>query len=212
MTKDYSKVVNEIHEQIAKGQERFYHLLEEVTNERNTLDMEKDRLERQLSAKNSELQKAIKRCNELEAMYKAWKDQQHAFDRIVRIGNNMSLQMEQDSRQEKALLNRNIATLQRKLNEESVELTVIIEKIKTRAKTHGINAAGSMFDTVCLLLGDVPAWQKNKDGLERFFANYNEKMNTTDVNNLIIKKVDQMAIGDDATLNHGTLNPQNKKL
>jgi len=114
----------------------------------------------------------------------------------------MSMKMEEDSRQERARLNKTISSLQHKLNVEAVELTVIIEKIKTRAKTHGITAAGSMFDTVCLLLGDVTAWQKNKGDLESFFAEYNEKKNGNE-NHFNIEKVDQMAVGDDATLNHG---------
>ena len=132
----------------------------------------------------------------------AMRGRQDAYDRIVRIGNDMSMKMEEDSRQERARLNKTISSLQHKLNVEAVELTVIIEKIKTRAKTHGITAAGSMFDTVCLLLGDVTAWQKNKGDLESFFAEYNEKKNGNE-NHFNIEKVDQMAVGDDATLNHG---------
>lgn len=202
MTKNYSKEVDDIHNQIANSQENLFQLLEKVTKERDTLDMEKDRLERRLLATEKELLLTSKRMKELESMYADLRGRQDAYDRIVRIGNDMSMKMEEDSRQERARLNKTISSLQHKLNVEAVELTVIIEKIKTRAKTHGITAAGSMFDTVCLLLGDVTAWQKNKGDLESFFAEYNEKKNGNE-NHFNIEKVDQMAVGDDATLNHG---------
>lgn len=202
MTKNYSKEVDDIHNQIANSQKNLFQLLEKVTKERDTLDMEKERLERKMRKQEKALSESRNNVNRLEDMLEHNQYWGCGLTGKRKGEGGVFFVITEEEETERRKFDKTIATLHKKLNEETVDLTVIIEKIKKRAKTHGITAAGSMFDTVCLLLGDVTAWQKNKGDLESFFAEYNEKKNDNE-NHFNIEKVDQMAVGDDATLNHG---------
>lgn len=171
MVKDYSKEVADIHQEVSNSQAKFNRLLEKVLNERTALDLEKSTLERQVRDYKQKLDAKDEEINELNAKLKEYQVNLMIQERPVPQVEDRH----RDSK-ERYRLYRTLKTLQTKMEEETVEVSVIVEKIKLRADTHGLAAANQMFDMVCLLLEDVPGWRKNKKGLETFFMEFNKKM------------------------------------
>lgn len=200
MVKDYSKEVADIHQELSNSQAKFNRLLEKVLNERTSLDLEKCTLERQVKDYKQKLTGKDEEIEELKAKFR-----EHKINQLIQERPVPQVDARQNESRDRYRLYRTLKTLQTKLEEETVELSVIVEKIKLRADTHGLTAANQMFDMVCLLLEEVPGWKKNKKGLENFFRDYNKQM-LPHFN--INGNIEQMAVGSSNTMNN---NPKDKE-
>ena len=71
-------------------------------------------------------------------------------------------------KKEKALEDK-IKNLQDELGNESVPLSVLAEGLKDYVAEAGISKAQELFERLCYILLNVPAWTKNVPGLKTFF-------------------------------------------
>ena len=178
MTKNYTKEIVGLHDEINERQGKLYRLLEKVQQERDALDMENDRLRRSIKTMSNELEKSRTKVADLEKEKRKYvgllsikerpyySESQRILDSFFpKAEDNIGLRE----------LNKKIATLQKKLKDDSVELSAVASKIQNRAKTHGLQEASRMFDMACLMFDDVAGWQKNKKALEDFFIELNKK-------------------------------------
>lgn len=194
MTKDYSKEVTDLQKECSSSQGKLFRLLERVLNERTVLDMKRDKLARQVRSCQAQL-------NGKELEIEVLKTRLSEMENDLAINNAkkpISVYISDDV-SDHAKLKRTINSLQKKLDEETVEIRIIVEKIQDRAETHGIEAANSMYDAICLLLDDVAGWKKNKAGLDKYFREYRKRKSN------IVKiqgDVDQMILDNQGTVNH----------
>lgn len=194
MTKDYSKEVADLQKECSNSQGKIFRLMEKVLNERSALDMERDKLVRQVRSCQAQLNGKELEIKELKTMVKGYE-----MSGIVIPWGTPTPVKNTDDVSDRAKLKRTINSLQKKLDEETVELSFIVKKIQKRAETHGIEAANLMYDTICLLLDDVAGWKKNKAGLDKYFQDYRiRKSNIVKIQG----DVDQMIVENNGTVNH----------
>ena len=179
MTKNYTKEIVGLHDEINERQGKLYRLLEKVQQERDALDMENDRLRSRVKTMSNELERSKAKVVELEKDKKEYmknlsiQGRSFCYDSQQSILDSFYLKVDDDIGLRE--LNKKIVTLQKKLKDDSVELSAVASKIQNRAKTHGLREANKMFDMACLMFDDVPGWKKNKKALEDFFIELNKK-------------------------------------
>ena len=176
--------MDNLQKEIQENQDALNQLLKRLMQKYNLVEQDLKHKEQELCDVRNELVTANKSLEEADRKIALLETERHELRRYLKIQDLQApeaiwsdMAPMKTAKADLDKLNKTVESLQKKLKEEAVELSAIAEKIQIRAETHGLAAANAMFDTVCLLLDDVPGWKKNKKTLETFFRDYKKRAN-----------------------------------
>ncbi len=164
---------------------QWYDTITSVADKMQQISDEKS----QLKAENFSLKNKVR---ELEEQLSAAKKRSSLKqEEIVRLRNQVFVLQNQQlspgvifdmlpndeayKKKEKALEDK-IKNLQDELGNESVPLSVLAEGLKDYVAEAGISKAQELFERLCYILLNVPAWTKNAPGLKTFFKKARKEM------------------------------------
>lgn len=168
-----------------------------------------------LISENKSLQSSLSELQEKYSQLKIKYESQLAdrSNQTEIINENDSLKRKEAEMQAQIIeMNSIIQDLQKKLGDETVPLTVIVEGIKRKARWGGLPAANLLFDQIDVLLYEVETWRNNRIELLSFFE---ELANPHPQVNVVIQSGGMAQISENDIINtkqlpNNTSNYENK--